>query len=1466
MVSSKEIHQRFLIVKELGKGALGEVFLVKDRLHRDSLFALKQLRGDVHSSLEKEAFYSEFLLLSQFHHPHIAKVFDFGITEEGHLYFTSEYIPGKDLLQFFRKNPDLDLLLELVVQIARGLEYIHSRGYVHCDIKPSHILVDEEVDPPCAKILDFSLARKSGRISRGTIEYTAPEVMKGLHVDGRADLYSLGMTLYHVILGKLPHSVQNRQYLVESHFRNERTPIEGNLQPQWQLMIQRLLAPEPSQRLQSANELITFINQIFEKDFALETESTQRCYISSGPLVGRSSEMGYLVELARQVFPFLEEDEPLSRDTSFEEMDLEKRVCLITGPKGIGKSRLLKELRFFFQIHQIPFYWLACQKGLDQDHLPFLELLRQIGIQFPSFRDQAFQMVEEMKSLRSHQSSPEFQGPLYPNVEGFVNFLLEVASHHPFVLFLEDLHLADESTLALFEYICRSLYISSHQLDYEELLHSYMAEAPLLLYASYNEDEAKEKAKEYVKKNSLTQEIALIELGPLEIEEIHELVQTIFNWKKTPTSLLKALYSLSNGNPLRIEEILSSLAQQKVLYPSSEGWKFQEKRLSSRTLKNFLENRWENLEKKEQRILSWISVINRPVTLALLQELAKTLKSEVHTPLEIFQVLESLWEKKIISKEFQKQTFFYFFTYSRFGKKIYADLDEELKRKIHLKMAEILQKKQNSFSSSSQEELVYHLEGAGKKEDLYPLFLECARKNQDIQSLNKAKYFYQKALSLAPTAKEKTTIYWETAHIYEKEGDFEKAVNQIDCLISINTGDSLVKAYIKKLNLLSQAKKWKEGQKLMKSLLAKFSQFTSEEQIGLQNSFIQFYLSKGDIEKAHNMAIQLVPLVQNKKNEQEAFLESHLGVIYFRKGDFSRAEEHFIKTLELWKELKDLSQMAKSLLNLGNCSLYLGELRKGGSRYKEALEIFIHQGDLYHQANCLNNLGALHLWGGRLKKSLHYQLEAYRIRRKMGADIGMSLCNIGKLLGSMGKYTEALQLLQASLDRFSQEENQEGKLVSYFCLGEIYTFLGAYTEAEKAFEKAESLGKKLPFSYYMARVALDKGKLYFLLKEKKKSEEWLWKAVKGFEKLFARKEQNLALLELAQEHLLLGANEKAKEVLSLLTIYPKEVFKDLVAKYYLVMSLFQRASGKLEKSLTSLHHARKAAEEMGDPEILLDVYHQKGLLYTEMGKYATASKYYILAMEKIREIYLHLSKEWKTSFLQDPRRQRIRVEMENLKKKAEEREEEILHEMKDSQNQERLFQENSPPESLEWTAEKVDQIYLNPLHFKRIWEEHQLLVRMQEINQKINSHLHISQLLPLILEASLELTGGNYGYILMKKDDSFRLEHALDSQGRFLRKECLQVLPLQELKERFQKRPLRIFHFKTEEASFIAFPLRVKGIPVGLLCLEKRGEPFSPRHLDILDTLGKQADISIENAFLVEKLRKIRKLKKNNDH
>lgn len=268
-----QIIGNYKIEEKLGEGGMGAVYKGVDTM-LDREVAIKALRPELASQTSiVERFRSEAVTLAKLNHPNIAALYTmFRQGEE--LYMVLEFVRGETLDTILQKRGALpaEEAIPVFCQVLDGIDHAHEFGIVHRDIKPANIMLTENGK---LKVLDFGIARLLGsaRMTRagniiGTLEYMAPEQVKGQETDARSDIYALGMMLYEVLTGKTPFDTENEFELMK--LQTEETPkspreINPDIPEEVEAAIMTAIAKNPDERFQTAGD---FRQELIDAGFA----------------------------------------------------------------------------------------------------------------------------------------------------------------------------------------------------------------------------------------------------------------------------------------------------------------------------------------------------------------------------------------------------------------------------------------------------------------------------------------------------------------------------------------------------------------------------------------------------------------------------------------------------------------------------------------------------------------------------------------------------------------------------------------------------------------------------------------------------------------------------------------------------------------------------------------------------------------------------------------------------------------------------------------------------------------------------------------------------------------------------------------------------------------------------------------------------------------------------------------------
>lgn len=267
----------YRILSRLGAGGMGEVYLAEDaRLYRKC--ALKILSpGFAKEPAHLARFMQEARAASAFNHPNVAHIYEIG-QENGVHFLAMEYVEGQTLETLLEQKPlALNIVLAAAMEAADALDAAHARGIVHRDIKPANLMIDERGH---LKMLDFGLAKivpdgasnsdetqllsDPGRLL-GTVAYMSPEQALGQSVDGRSDIFSLGVVLYRSLAGRAPFPGQNSQETLAHILQTQPEPLArfcNDLPPEFDRIVRKCLEKDRERRYASARDLLVDLRNL----------------------------------------------------------------------------------------------------------------------------------------------------------------------------------------------------------------------------------------------------------------------------------------------------------------------------------------------------------------------------------------------------------------------------------------------------------------------------------------------------------------------------------------------------------------------------------------------------------------------------------------------------------------------------------------------------------------------------------------------------------------------------------------------------------------------------------------------------------------------------------------------------------------------------------------------------------------------------------------------------------------------------------------------------------------------------------------------------------------------------------------------------------------------------------------------------------------------------------------------------
>ncbi|MBK6644419.1 MAG: serine/threonine protein kinase [Anaerolineales bacterium] len=259
---------RYEIESELTTGGMGVIILAKDPYIQRQVAIKVLMYSRTLEDVYREFFQNEAEIIAALEHPCIVPIYDFGWHGQ-QPYIVMRYMAGGSLQDRINTGEvKMTEMGRILKRVSDALDAAHAKGIIHRDIKPSNILFDASGE---AFLSDFGIATSKsfkddeGEWLVGTPAYMSPEQVRGKQVDGRSDVYALGVTLYRLLAGQLPFSASSTTALINAHVElpvPDIRAIKGNLPAVWQEVVAKAMAKDPKDRYATAGELARDVNEV----------------------------------------------------------------------------------------------------------------------------------------------------------------------------------------------------------------------------------------------------------------------------------------------------------------------------------------------------------------------------------------------------------------------------------------------------------------------------------------------------------------------------------------------------------------------------------------------------------------------------------------------------------------------------------------------------------------------------------------------------------------------------------------------------------------------------------------------------------------------------------------------------------------------------------------------------------------------------------------------------------------------------------------------------------------------------------------------------------------------------------------------------------------------------------------------------------------------------------------------------
>ena len=1024
------ISGRYLLQDKIGAGGMGVVYKATDRLTGRTV-ALKQVTVETEqlqfmtrptTEFAKDlrlALAHEFQTLASLRHPHIISVLDYGFDAQKRPYFTMPYLANaRNILETGEGKPTTTRV-ELLQQMLQALAYLHRRGVLHRDLKPDNILVSDE----SVRVLDFGLAATKQKdthfSSAGTIAYLAPEVWDGVVYSKASDLFAVGIVAYELLVGEHPFAPIDIGFINRLLFDSpDLSPLPSELAT----VVGRLLARDPTERYERAEDVIVALSRAMGVPTLSETAAIRESYLQAAEFVGRKDELRQLTQALTDVTTG------------------QGSAWLIGGESGVGKSRLLNELRVQALVDG---FLVLYGQGVQDGRLSFQmwrEPLRRL-ILMANIDDLTASvlriLVPDIHTLlgRKIPAAPALDSQAAQ--QRLLNTVTDLfrQQRRPVLLILEDLQWGGESMVIL------------------KHLSRLVSELPLLVLGSYRDDEAPNLP-------TMMPDMHTMRLARLSGGEIGILSKAILGEVGEQSDVLAFLQRETEGNAFFLVEVVRALAE-KAGELRQIGQVALPETMFPQGIQTIVQRRLAKVPVEAHILLRVAAVAGRLLDFRLLDRLA--------TQLTVGMDLETwlgVCSQAAVIEAYQDG---WQFAHDKLREGLLAQLSTEQRRQYHQMVAQTIEQLYPDQPDQAAA-LTYHWYRADNivKEQAYA---EIAGQYalQEFANEEALRYFSRALTITNETDLEKRyALLLMREQIYDLQGQREaqqQDLHRLEALAQqLGHVEQQIEVALREANYALVTSQYATAINTAQTVVSLAEAVPGK---GLEEAgylvWGEALMRQGNYEAARK---QLQTVLERTMSEQTRGDSLRiLGLLLVDTSQYEEAITSYSQALEHYQRLNDFGQVSMILNNLANVFHAQGDYKQAVTYLQQALQNYKKIGDQQRVSMTLNNLGTLQMDQGNYEEAQRYNESVLEISRKIDSSLGQcfALLNLGLLLHYRGEDEPSQQYSRQALTIAQQMSSLRLQGFAWTNLGHALAGLHKSSEAKDAYQQSLSLWQQLKY-------------------------------------------------------------------------------------------------------------------------------------------------------------------------------------------------------------------------------------------------------------------------------------------------------------------------------------------------------------------------------------------------------------------
>jgi serine/threonine protein kinase/tetratricopeptide (TPR) repeat protein len=1068
------IANRYVLHEELGKGSMGTVYRATDRLTGDHIALKRVLISPMQlaftpvddSKSLRLSLTREFQTLASIRHPHIISVLDYGFDEDQHPFFTMTLLDEPRTIQEAAIGEEMEGKINLLLQLLEALAYLHRRGILHRDLKPANVLVEPNQN---LRVLDFGLAtpqHEAGQAS-GTIAYMAPEVLMQERISEATDLFAVGVMAYEMFAGQHPFDMSTVADLMRSILHSEpdfsliaddtpfsfpqpevkpidddleatlvgdnlvenftetidvintdefdgisagdlpeRRPLsEINTNSAITLIISQLLAKNMRFRYQQAHDVIQDFSQVIGQTTAIESEAVRESYLQAAKFVGREKELQQLQESLQSAVAGKGD------------------VWLVGGESGVGKSRLLDELRIQALVSGAT---VVRGQSVMSGGVPYQlwrEPLRRLVLS-ADISDNAASVLKEVipdiGMLLGHNvpDAPVLQGKA--KQQRLILTMVDVfrKQEQPVLLLLEDLHWSGLSLEPLRQLI------------------PLVGDLSVLVVASYRDDERPDLPNVLPTTNRM-------KLARLAKNEIAELSVSMLGDSGKQAEVLNFLQRETEGNVFFMVETVRALAEEAGRLQHVGDMQLPQYVFAG-GVQQIIRRRLDRVPEEYRPLLKVAAIAGRTIEIDIITTVDPEIEIDFWlgtcANVAVLDLQDGRWQ----------------FVHDKLREALVNGLEPDEKQNLHRQVAIAIEQVHPNDKAQART-LMEHWHQASNVEKEIFYGQQAGEYALTIGNSQGAIQLFERVLKVTSETDVVTRSHLlvRLGKAYANLSDYQVATQHFNDSLRLAREGQHQGIVIEALNELSFVSKQQganeQAQQLANEALALSRQANNQSGIALALKNLGIVLrGQGEYDEAKKHYEESLAISEGLNDQQGmAVCLNNLGLIAYFQGDYDGARRNLAEAFEIHKTLGARFEMAAGLDNMGVIAASSGDLDGAKQSFAESLKVRRDIGNRSGIASALNNMGVVAKDQQDFDNAHRYFEESLEIYRAIGDRPGVTntLINLGIVATAQGRRVDAYRFFRDALAEALELNTAPDMLEALVGLAELEAHSKSYDRA-----------------------------------------------------------------------------------------------------------------------------------------------------------------------------------------------------------------------------------------------------------------------------------------------------------------------------------------------------------------------------------------------------------------------------------